>query len=154
MRFEEFVATKTEYADLGAKLSEDTLAGVPGLVYVDKLYIERVHVTYHETKGEGDLWQLRTENVDVISSDLPALEQKLYVYALASGFIGRRFTGYPEAHERGTLMIENYDIIQEMHLRECDLGIQVAGDGRAWVCVNGVALIRFSPHLDGRMKKS
>ena len=32
-----------------------------------------------------------------------------------------------------------------------DLGIHIAKDGRIWVCINGAAFLRFSPHVDGKM---
>lgn len=32
-----------------------------------------------------------------------------------------------------------------MDLQNCDVGLQVAWDGRIWVCVNGVAFLRFKP---------
>jgi hypothetical protein len=33
------------------------------------------------------------------------------------------------------------------------IGIQIAEDGRIWLCINGIAFIRFSPHIDGKMSK-
>lgn len=49
---------------------------------------------------------------------------------------------YPEIHQRGFLSIENPD---EFKSGICDLGIQIAKDGRVWICKNGIALIRFIP---------
>lgn len=51
----------------------------------------------------------------------------------------------PETHERGILAMENLDLIQEMNLSDCDVGIQTHDDGRIWICVNGIALLRFKP---------
>jgi len=34
-----------------------------------------------------------------------------------------------------------------------DLGLQIAADGRVWICINGVSFLRFSPHPDGKMSK-
>lgn len=55
----------------------------------------------------------------------------------------------PETHKQGWVSIENELIIHEMQdngdLRDCDFGIQVAEDGRVWVCINGVAWVRFRP---------
>ncbi len=49
---------------------------------------------------------------------------------------------YPVIHQEGLLSIEKAFSTTEHH---CDLGIQVAPDGRIWVCVNGDAYIRFKP---------
>ena len=53
---------------------------------------------------------------------------------------------YPVTHQTGTLSIE-------MDLRpgliEGDVGVQIAKDGRIWVCLNGAALIRFKPKRKG-----
>ena len=63
-----------------------------------------------------------------------------------------------ETHKRGTIFIENanlHGIIEsnETQILKGDFGLQVADDGRVWVCLNGVAFIRFSPHRNGRMQK-
>jgi hypothetical protein len=49
---------------------------------------------------------------------------------------------YPETHQFGRISIEN---LPENKLIEGDLGIQIAEDGRVWVCINGIAFIRFKP---------
>ena len=49
---------------------------------------------------------------------------------------------YPETHQQGLITFEQD--IKASGIKG-DLGIQVAGDGRVWVCVDGVALIRFRP---------
>lgn len=49
---------------------------------------------------------------------------------------------YPETHMEGTISIENP---LESDIVEGDFGIRIAEDGRVWVCVNGVAFIRFKP---------
>lgn len=46
-----------------------------------------------------------------------------------------------ETHERGILSIES-DV---KTLTDCDFGIQIAKDGRVWICINGKAFIRFKP---------
>jgi hypothetical protein len=66
---------------------------------------------------------------------------------------------YPETHQTGLIDVSNLDVIfgeerQCGHAVRGDIGVQIANDGRIWVCVNGVALIRFSPHPDGRMQKN
>jgi hypothetical protein len=53
-----------------------------------------------------------------------------------------------ETHRQGHLSIENLDVIMSMgfNLQQCDVGLQVARDGRIWVCVNGIAFLRFKPN--------
>ena len=52
----------------------------------------------------------------------------------------------PETHMLGYLSIEK-PITKSMI--NCDLGIQVAKDGRIWICVEGIAFIRFNPNIRG-----
>ena len=52
---------------------------------------------------------------------------------------------YPETHQEGILSIEKA-FSTGMH--SCDVGIQIAPDGRIWLCVNGEAYIRFKPRKD------
>jgi hypothetical protein len=52
---------------------------------------------------------------------------------------------FPETHHHGMLSIENTEIINDMDLTSCDVGLQVSHDGRIWLCINGVAWIRFKP---------
>lgn len=55
-----------------------------------------------------------------------------------------KIESYPETHMRGTMSIE-----QDMEkgvIKDTDVGVQIARDGRIWICVNGCALIRFHPH--------
>jgi hypothetical protein len=49
---------------------------------------------------------------------------------------------YPEMHQYGTLSVEKF---LSPGFRHCDLGIQIAHDGRIWLCVDGEAYIRFKP---------
>lgn len=67
---------------------------------------------------------------------------------------------YPEAHQQGTISLEN--LPREMGLvfgpngkpfMKGDFGIQIAKDGRVWVCINGVSFLRFSPHPNEKMEK-
>jgi len=51
----------------------------------------------------------------------------------------------PETHREGYLSVENLEKIQAMNLQDCDLGFQVSYEGRVWICVNGVAFLRFKP---------
>lgn len=57
-------------------------------------------------------------------------------------------------HQKGALRIENLEMIRGMPLKNVDVGLQVAKDGRIWVCVNGIALLRFMPEfLSGKSDK-
>ncbi len=64
-------------------------------------------------------------------------------------------TEIPETHKEGYLYVENIDVIFPEGIidKYCDIGLQVARDGRIWLCVDGIAFIRFSPHANGKMKK-
>lgn len=58
---------------------------------------------------------------------------------------------YPEVHQQGNLGICNhtevFDQLEAAALEggQVDVGLQVAADGRIWVCVNGIAFLRFKP---------
>jgi hypothetical protein len=41
--------------------------------------------------------------------------------------------------------LENLEFVTEQNLFNCDFGIQIATDGRVWICINGSAFIRFKP---------
>lgn len=66
---------------------------------------------------------------------------------------------YPEVHQQGTILLHNISmcfpegITSDSAMTQGDLGIQVAKDGRIWVCINGIAFVRFSPHKNGKMGK-
>lgn len=66
-----------------------------------------------------------------------------------------KFKEYPEAHQTGTISIENMpdELECDPGYVEGDFGIQISKDGRVWICVNGIAFIRFSPHPNGKMQK-
>lgn len=51
----------------------------------------------------------------------------------------------PETHWTGHISVENQEFIKQYDLQDADLGIQIASDGRVWLCVNGTAFIRFKP---------
>ena len=56
---------------------------------------------------------------------------------------------YPETHQHGTISIENsfFDLTKSHFVATGDLGVQIARDGRVWICINGVAFLRFQPDL-------
>ncbi|MBW8001721.1 MAG: hypothetical protein FVQ80_06825 [Planctomycetes bacterium] len=50
---------------------------------------------------------------------------------------------FKETHQYGHISIESTpDGLPSM---DGDLGVQVAKDGRVWVCIDGVAFLRFKP---------
>jgi len=49
---------------------------------------------------------------------------------------------YEETHQTGTISIEN---MPESKIIHGDLGVQIASDGRVWVCIDGIAFLRFKP---------
>lgn len=51
-----------------------------------------------------------------------------------------------EIHQQGHLSIENLELIQTLDKLKCDVGIQMSNDGRIWLCVNGIAFLRFKPN--------
>jgi len=57
---------------------------------------------------------------------------------------------YPEKHQQGFISISNKSEIlnRENDFDESirgDFGVQIAKDGRVWICINGIAFIRFTP---------
>ncbi len=49
---------------------------------------------------------------------------------------------YTEEHDQGLISIENE--IKRKHVIG-DIGIQIANDGRIWICIDGVSFLRFKP---------
>lgn len=49
---------------------------------------------------------------------------------------------YPETHQQGLITFEQNIKVGGI---KGDFGIQIAEDGRVWICVDGAALIRFRP---------
>ena len=55
---------------------------------------------------------------------------------------------YPETHKRGHISMENMpDELIEKASMDGDFGIHIAEDGRVWVCIDGIAFIRFLPDI-------
>ena len=72
----------------------------------------------------------------------------------------RKIRAYPETHQMGVISVENIQTVLGVMIgnpqtayRRCDFGIQIAEDGRVWVCIDGIAFLRFSPHPDGKMSR-
>lgn len=58
---------------------------------------------------------------------------------------------FPELHQEGTTQLHNQEEVERaIAAGEVDFGLQVAVDGRVWVCVNGMAYIRFKPRRGTR----
>lgn len=57
---------------------------------------------------------------------------------------------YPEQHVDGFITLENQHLFTE-NAFQGDLGVQIASDGRVWVCINGVAFIRCTPFPNRKM---
>jgi hypothetical protein len=49
----------------------------------------------------------------------------------------------PETHQMGVTTLENMP--EGGFPFQGDFGLQVAKDGRVWICLDGVAFIRFKP---------
>jgi sugar lactone lactonase YvrE len=56
----------------------------------------------------------------------------------------------PATYRFGYLSVEQ-DLKAGMHKGE--IGIQIAEDGRIWICLDGQALIRFRPDVNYRLGK-
>ena len=64
-----------------------------------------------------------------------------------------------ETHQQGLLTIENKDLIIDRaedfaETISTDFGIQIAKDGRIWICINGIAFLRFKPIKKSKGDKS
>lgn len=55
------------------------------------------------------------------------------------------FTAYEERHSRGFISIENLVEVVDNLNADADLGIQIAEDGRVWICIDGISFLRFKP---------
>ena len=58
----------------------------------------------------------------------------------------KRVKAYPETHQQGFLSVE----ATLESSTNCDFGIQIADDGRVWICVNGQAFLRFKPREENK----
>ena len=60
-----------------------------------------------------------------------------------------KFKEMVETHAEGNISIET---IPDKKFLHGDLGIQISHDGRVWVCINGVAFLRFNPWKKDHIK--
>ena len=52
---------------------------------------------------------------------------------------------YKEIHMEGVVMLEKDCFHGTAGVVAGDFGLQIAEDGRVWICINGVAFLRFMP---------
>jgi hypothetical protein len=57
--------------------------------------------------------------------------------------------GYAETHLQGHISIEQP---LKAGLIKGDFGVQIAEDGRVWICIDGIAAIRFKPFSEYDLK--
>lgn len=48
-----------------------------------------------------------------------------------------------EQHDQGILVIDSLPSSKI----DCDLGIKIGDDGRIWICVDGISVMRFKPSI-------
>ena len=77
----------------------------------------------------------------------------------------KKVKAYPALHQHGTISLENLELTlpkeptntgfegSKSLMLTGDIGVQIAEDGRIWICINGIAFLRFSPHPNGKMQK-
>ena len=56
-----------------------------------------------------------------------------------------KIKAYPETHQTGLISIEQKLLVDQL---TGDFAIQIAEDGRIWICIEGIATIRFKPLTD------
>lgn len=56
------------------------------------------------------------------------------------------FTKYDKEHQKGRLFVEMG--MSKGTVADVDFGIQIASDGRVWICINDVAALRFQPYVE------
>lgn len=56
-----------------------------------------------------------------------------------------KIQSYPETHQHGLIEITEPLIPKLGNNRIGDFGIQIAEDGRIWICIDGQSVIRFKP---------
>jgi len=66
----------------------------------------------------------------------------------------KKIKEYKEIHQIGTIYLENMPKeLKDSTIMKGDIGVQIAPDGRIWICINHMAFLRFSPHPNGKMEK-
>jgi hypothetical protein len=59
---------------------------------------------------------------------------------------------YPETHQQGLIEVTEPLIPRIGNNRIGDFGIQIAEDGRIWICIDGISVIRFKPLTKEQME--
>ena len=54
----------------------------------------------------------------------------------------KKIKAYSETHQQGFLSVE---AVITKSIMDCDFGVQIADDGRVWICIDGQAFLRFKP---------
>lgn len=58
----------------------------------------------------------------------------------------KRIKEYKELHQTGHISLSYMpEKLFEQNYLHGDFGIQIAEDGRVWVCIDGIAFLRFKP---------
>ena len=54
---------------------------------------------------------------------------------------------YPATYQKGMITLENMPLEFEKSGRGMygDFGVQIADDGRVWICIDGASFLRFKP---------
>jgi hypothetical protein len=87
MTFEQFQASGKDSDDLSRDCQTDEGLLGAGRVYEGGCYIQSTGGWPEEKQGQGK-WHLHLGNMEWVSDDLPALERKLYRWALSEGYCG------------------------------------------------------------------
>ena len=61
--------------------------------------------------------------------------------------VGYLMKEYTEVHQKGNIEIsyEALGLEEVKTLVDRDFGVQISMDGRVWICIDGIAFIRFKP---------
>ena len=89
--FEEFQATRTWCENLAAAIgtanwADDANVTPKGNLYLNCLFIEAVQPHWPAATRAAGAWYLLIANMEWISNDLTALEQRLYDWAICEGY--------------------------------------------------------------------
>lgn len=87
MTFAQFQSTRRAVSDLGAVINDEMLAGSPGLLYCNVLYIEDTTHWTDDAPGKGHgRWYTLIGRAEYQSDDLTTIEQRLYEFAQSEGY--------------------------------------------------------------------
>ncbi len=59
-----------------------------------------------------------------------------------------KFKAMEVTHMKGNISLENLpEGLDYMgFMKDADLGIQISKDGKVWICIDGIAFLRFKPN--------